>query len=204
MKKSINVRDLVKIALLGAVAYVLMLWRFPLPFMPPFMDFDLSGIPEMVGVFTMGPAAGVYIVLIKMITKTITTGTSSMFTGEVQNIILSCAYILPVWFFYRKQKSKRSALTGMVAGTVTCAVVAIFSNMFLIIPFYAKAYGFSMDIVIQTTQAVNRFIDSEWKFIVMGIVPFNLIKGGVTSAIIYSVYPLLMRIAKSEGSHAVQ
>ena len=204
MKKRIDVRDLVKIALLGAVAFILLSLRFPLPFMPPFMDFDFSGIPEMVGLFTMGPAAGIYIVLIKVITKTLMTGTSSAFTGELQNIIVSCAYILPVWFFYRKEKSKRAALKGMIAGTVVCAIVAVFSNMFIIIPFYAKAYNFSMERIIEMVHAVNRFVDSEWKFIAMGIVPFNLIKGGVTTAVIYSIYTLLMRIAKKEEHHVIQ
>ncbi|MCF1584426.1 hypothetical protein LQF61_06935 [Tetragenococcus koreensis] len=38
-------------AILAIVAYLLMLLRFPLILMPPFMEFGLSGIPEMIGIF---------------------------------------------------------------------------------------------------------------------------------------------------------
>lgn len=201
--KQLNVQKMVKIALLGALANVLLLLRFPLPFMPPFMSFDLSGIPEIIGTFTMGPVAGIYIVLVKILTVLVISGTKSMFTGELQNILLSFAYILPAWFFYKKQKTRKSALIGMLIGTVICTVTAVFTNMFIIIPFYVKMYGLSMDDIIAMTQAVNRFVDSEWKFIVLGIVPFNLIKGSITSVITYSLYPVLMRIAKKEDYHAV-
>ena len=62
-------RKLVMIAIFGALSYVLMLFKFPLPFMPPFMDFDLAGIPELLGTFLLGPVSGIFIVLIKLLIK---------------------------------------------------------------------------------------------------------------------------------------
>ena len=38
----------------GGTLGSLMFFRFPLPFMPPFMDFDFSGLVEIIGGFTMG------------------------------------------------------------------------------------------------------------------------------------------------------
>ena len=202
MKKH-NIRNMVQIAILGTMANVLLLVRFPLPFMPPFMDFDLSGVPEMAGAFLMGPAAGVLVAFIKIVLKLITSGTSSMFTGELQNLIVSSAYVLPAGIIYKRMKTKKGALVGIIVGTLVCTVVAVFSNMYIIIPFYAKAYNLNMEQIIEMTQAVNRFVDSELKFIVLGVVPFNLIKGGVTSMIIHSIYPILMRIIQKESNHAV-
>ena len=46
--KRLTIKQMALIGVLGAMANVLLLLRFPLPFMPPFMDFDLSGIPEIV------------------------------------------------------------------------------------------------------------------------------------------------------------
>lgn len=197
--KSSNVRKIVQVAILGAIANVLLLFRFPLPFMPPFMDFDLSGLPEMVGAFTMGPIAGIAIVTIKILLKLITTGTTSMFTGELQNFMLSCAYIIPAAVIYRRKKTKKAALVGLIVGTIICASLAVFTNMYIIIPFYAKVSGLSMDIIVAMTQKVNKYVDSQWKFVALGIIPFNLIKGSVTTIVIYSTYPLLLRIAKGKG-----
>ena len=200
--KRLNVRSMVQIAILGAVANILLLLRFPLPFMPPFMDFDLSGIPEIIGTFIMGPVAGVMIVIIKILVKLLMTGTTSMFTGELQNLILSCAYIIPAGIIYQKVKTKKAALIGMIAGTLICAVTAVFSNMYIIIPFYTRIYGLSMEQIITMTQAVNKFVDSEWKFVALGVIPFNLIKGGITTVLIYAAYPIMMRIMKQKSRHA--
>lgn len=178
-------RKLVMIAIFGALAYVLMLFKFPLPFMPPFMDFDLAGVPELLGTFLLGPVAGIFIVLIKLLIKLATVGTASMFTGEIQNFILSISFILPASLMYRRSTFKNSALKGMLTGTVVVTFVACLSNVYFIIPFYTKLYGLSMEAIIAMTQAVNPMVDSVWKLVIIGIIPFNLIKYGVTTAIVY-------------------
>ncbi|MGL9749893.1 ECF transporter S component [Enterococcus sp. DIV0170] len=178
-------RKLVMIAIFGALAYVLMLFKFPLPFMPPFMDFDLAGVPELLGTFLLGPVAGIFIVLIKLLIKLATVGTASMFTGEIQNFILSISFILPASLMYRRSTFKNSALKGMLTGTVVVTFVACLSNVYFIIPFYTKLYDLSMEAIIAMTQAVNPMVDSVWKLVIIGIIPFNLIKYGVTTAIVY-------------------
>lgn len=174
-------RKLVMIAIFGALSYVLMLFKFPLPFMPPFMDFDLAGIPELLGTFLLGPVSGIFIVLIKLAT----VGTASMFTGEIQNFILSLSFILPASLIYQRSTNKKTALKGMLAGTALVTFVACLSNVYFIIPFYTKLYGMSMEAIIAMTQAVNPMVDSVWKLVIIGIVPFNLFKYGVTTAIVY-------------------
>lgn len=178
-------RKLVLTAILGAIAYLLMMFKFPLPFMPPFMDFDLAGVPEMIGTFLLGPVSGLLIVLIKLLIKLATVGTTSMFTGEIQNFLLSASFILPSWFFYQRAHTKRQAFLGMLVGTLSAIIVACVSNIYFIIPFYATLYGLSMDAIIAMTQAVNPFVDSVGKLVIIGIVPFNLIKFGVSSSIVY-------------------
>ncbi len=178
-------RKLVMIAIFGALSYVLMLFKFPLPFMPPFMDFDLAGIPELLGTFLLGPVSGIFIVLIKLLIKLATVGTASMFTGEIQNFILSLSFILPASLIYQRSTNKKTALKGMLAGTALVTFVACLSNVYFIIPFYTKLYRMSMEAIIAMTQAVNPMVDSVWKLVIIGIVPFNLFKYGVTTAIVY-------------------
>ena len=62
-----KVRTLAQIAMLGAVATVLMLFEFPIPFIaPPFYEMDFSEVPVLVGAFAMGPVAGIAIEAIKI------------------------------------------------------------------------------------------------------------------------------------------
>lgn len=50
IKSAFTVKNLVLIAMFGALAAVLMLFEFPLPFLAPsFYELDLSEIPVLVG-----------------------------------------------------------------------------------------------------------------------------------------------------------
>ena len=136
MKTKFKTRDLTMIAMMGAICCILLHIDFPLPFLPPFMNFDLAGLVEIIGGFAMGPLQAVCIILVKILLKLATEGTSSAFTGELQNFLLSCAYVLPPVIMYHQKKSKRTAIIGMAISSVFTGIVAIFTNLYIIIPFY--------------------------------------------------------------------
>ena len=60
-----NLKYIVKIGILSAVAAVLMLFELPLWFAPPFYKLDFSEIPILIGSFALGPLAGVIMELLK-------------------------------------------------------------------------------------------------------------------------------------------
>ena len=180
-KKTLKTRDLTVIAMLGAICCVLMHIDFPLPFMPPFMNFDLCGLVELIGGFAMGPLQAFCIILVKILLKLATEGTSSAFTGEVQNVILSCAYVLPPVILYHRNKTKKTAIKGMAIGSVFCSILAIFTNLYIIIPFYMALMGQEMDYFIQMCSEVNPMVQNAVTFVILGVLPFNLIKCGINS-----------------------
>ena len=193
-----STRHMTRIAMLAVLAGILHLrpFRFPLPFMPPIFDYDLSSIPEMIGAFSMGPGAGVIIVLLKNLIKALLEGPSPAITGEIQNVILSSVYLITATSIYRWGRSvRKSALIGMITASFVTAGVAIFTNMYFIIPFYSMAMGFTVDSIVAMTRAVNPYVTSPMMFILLGIIPFNLIKGGLTALFNYFLYPTLMKIA---------
>ena len=51
MNQKLNTKQLTLCGLMGGLSAALMFFRFPLPFMPPFMDFDFSGLVEIIGGF---------------------------------------------------------------------------------------------------------------------------------------------------------
>ena len=59
----IDIRTLVQIGMLSAIAVILMLFEIPLPFAPSFYEIDFSEVPVMIGCFVMGPLAGAAIEL---------------------------------------------------------------------------------------------------------------------------------------------
>ena len=197
--KEKKIRMIALIAIFGALAAVLMVFRFPLPFMPPFLSFDLAGVPELIVAFTFGPLAGILVVVLRILLQLVISGTNSMFTGELQGLMLSLALVLPASIIYQHNKTKKGAIQGMLAGSITNVVVAVFTNMVIIIPFYVALYGMDMDAIISMTQAVNPYIDSTFKLVLLGIIPFNIIKNVATCLVTFVIYkkisPVMHRYA---------
>ena len=185
------------ISIFGALSAVLMYFKFPIPFMPPFMEFDFCGVPEMIGGFALGPIAAVLIIAIKLILKLALMGTTTMFVGELSNFILSCVYVLPAIYIYRRNKSKKGAIYGLVLGTILVSITAIFTNLFIIIPFYGKMLGLQFNVILDMCAAVNPLINSSITLAIFGIIPFNLIKNGVVSIITIILYKKISHLIKN-------
>ena len=142
-----KVKKIAFIALMGAVSAVLMLMRFPIPFMPPFLSFDLSGVMEIMGGLMFGPVEALCIIVVKILLQLVMQGTMSLGTGELQNFLLSSAYVLPAVFIYHRKKTRKSAALGMAVSCCVVAVVAVLTNLYLIIPFYAVSYTHLINLV---------------------------------------------------------
>ncbi|MCI7098186.1 MAG: ECF transporter S component [Lachnospiraceae bacterium] len=188
-KKILSIRDLVQIGMFGALAAVLMLFEFPLPFIAPsFYELDLSEIPVLIGTFSMGPVAGVLIELIKILLKLVLKGTSTAYVGDVANFVIGCFFLLPAGIIYKVKKTKKGAVTGMAAGTLLMAAAGAVMNAYVLLPFYSQFYGMPMEALIAAGTEVNSLITSIPTFVLVAVVPFNLIKGIIVSLITYLVY----------------
>lgn len=190
-------RTLVEVGMLGAIATVLMLFEFPLPFIaPPFYEIDLSEVPVLVGAFALGPAAGATIEFIKILINLLINGTATAFVGEIGNYILGCSFIIPAALIYKKKKSKKNALIGMIAGTITLTVFGCFLNAYVLLPTYAAAFGMPIDAIIGMGTAINPSIDNIMTFVVIAVAPFNIIKGIAVSAVTMLIYKHISPILK--------
>ena len=118
-----NLRNLVQIGMLGAVSVVLMMFEIPLFFAPSFYKIDLSEIPVLIGTFAMGPVAGMFIELIKVVLHMLFKGSSTAGVGDFANFLIGCAMIVPAGLIYQKKKSKKSAVF-----TATANNVLLFTN----------------------------------------------------------------------------
>ena len=194
-----KVRTLAQIAMLGAVATVLMLFEFPLPFIaPPFYELDFSEVPILVGAFAMGPLAGVAIEAIKILLNFVINGTITAGVGEFANFILGCAFLLPASLIYRQKKTKKRAIIGMALGTVIMTVAGCVMNAFVLLPAYGAAFGMPVDAFVQMGTAINKSINSLFTFAVLAVGQFNLIKGILDSVIVMLIYKRIRVILKGD------
>ncbi len=190
---------MVQVGMLAAIAVVLMLFDIPLPFAPSFYQIDLSELPVLVGAFAMGPLAGVLIELVKVLLNLVINGTSTAFVGEFANFIIGCALIVPAALVYQRKKTRKSAIIGMVLGTVIMAGVGGLINAFVLLPAYAAAFGMPIDALVGMGTAVNAAITNLPTFCLFAVVPFNLLKGVVVSVITLLLYKHISRILKGEA-----
>jgi len=198
MNKRMKTRNMVSIAMLAAVAVVLMLFEFPLPFLPPFYKIDASELPVIIGAFAMGPWAGVLIELIKILLNLLLDGTTTACVGEFANFLIGCSYVVPASIMYYRKKSKKNAVIGLVLGTVTCAVVGCLLNAYLLLPAYSKAFHMDIEALIAMGTAANKAIDSMFTFVLFATAPLNILKCSLVSVITMLIYKPISRILKGE------
>ncbi len=198
--KKLNTKKLTQIGMLGAVSVVLMLIEFPLPFLAPgFYKLDLSEVPVLIGCFSMGPLAGAVIELIKILLNLVINGTDTACVGELANFVIGCAFILPAGWIYKWKHSRKGALLGMAAGTLTLTVLGCFINAYVMLPTYAAAFHLPIDQLVAMGTAVNASIDNLFTFVVFAVAPFNFIKGVLVSTIVFCIYKKISPILKIGG-----
>lgn len=190
-RKPLSVRSLTKIALLSAVAGVLMLFEIPLWFAPNFYQLDLSELAVMIGALSMGPLAGMFIELIKILLNFVMNGTITGGVGEAANFIIGCSFVLPATWLYQRKKDKKGMLFGFAAGIVGLVIVGAIANYFVLLPVYAAVFGQPLEAFIAMGHVLNPLIVDLPTFTLYAVVPFNLLKGVVVSVLTYFLYPKL-------------
>ena len=187
---------LATVAVLAAIAAVLFLIEIPLV---AFYKLDFSNLPVLLGTFAMGPLAGTLILLLKALLGLLHS--SSLGVGELADFLMGLAMLLPAGLIYRAGHSRKSALLGMLAGTVCATVAGMLANLFLLIPFYGAAYGMPVEAIVGMGQAVLPFVDTVGKFVLCITGPFNLLKFGLISLVAFLVYKPLSPLLHGSLAH---
>ncbi len=193
-KSGMNVRKMVFIALLGALSAVLMSLNFKLPFMPPFLKFDVADFPALFAGFYLGPVAGIFVIIIKVALELLLTGTGTAFVGEFTNLMTSLAFILPASLIYKFSKTKKGALISLIVSTAFVSIVSVLLNLFISLPMYVNLYHMSMDEIIDMCRSVMPLIKDKFTLLMFGVLPFNIIKYGATSIATFLIYKRLGKL----------
>ena len=99
----------------------------------------------------------------------------TMFVGEFANFLIGIAFVVPAAIIYQRKKTKKSAMIGLVIGTVFMVLVGAVLNAYVLIPAFAKAFQMPIETIVEMGTMVNPGIQSLWDLILL-VVPFNLLK----------------------------
>ena len=188
-KPFLTTYKLVLIAILAAMAIVLYMPALQIPIVA-FYKLDFSNFVILLGGFARGPVEALIILVLKTIVSLLWS--SSMGIGELADLIMGAALILPASVLYHRHKTRKTAIIGMVIGTVCMVILAVIANKWIMLPFYMKA--FNMDIGGILKYANVDGVDSELKLLLLITAPYNLLKGVVLSVLTALIYKPLSPI----------
>lgn len=175
-------KKLVITSMLTALAVITLMVPFlRTPLLPaaPFLEYDAMDVPIMIGALMLGPGAGVAITVVASIIQGITVSGASGIYGIIQHIIATSAFVSVTAIVYSKNKDKKfGLLAALVLGTLAMAAIMVPANL-IVTPLFM---GTPRSAVVA--------------MIIPIIIPFNLLKAGINSVIVYILYPTIRKIAK--------
>ncbi|MEG1993461.1 MAG: ECF transporter S component [Oscillospiraceae bacterium] len=192
----VSTQKIVILGLFAAISTLLMYVETPLPFMPPFLKLDVSGVPILIAAFLFGPWEAITVTLLKDLVHLLSTQTGGV--GELADFLILASFSVVVAYVYRNNKTKKGAGVSLLFGAITIAIMGGITNKFLLIPFYSKVMP--IDAIVSACNKINPMIDSINGYIFFGAIPFNIIKGVVISFITLLVYKKLSVYIKSRIS----
>lgn len=192
-------RKVAMIGMFSAIAMILMLFEFPLPFAPFFYELDFSELPILVGTFAFGPAAGVMMEFVKILLKLLFKGTTTAFVGDLANFAVGCSFIIPASVVYAFRKSKKNAVIACIVGTLCMTVFGTAFNAVYLLPAFSKLYGWPLESLLAMGVEANSLVKegSIVSFVICCVAPLNLIKGASVSLLTLLIYKPLSPIIKT-------
>lgn len=193
MRADSKTRQITYVAMFSAISAVLMYLEFPLPFMPPFLKVDLSGIPVLLAAFMLGPVQAILITLIKDFVHLLSTQTGGV--GELADFLMLSSMAVAAHFVYLKTKTKKGAMLACAAGSTAATAMAVLANYFLLIPFYSKLMP--LEAIIAACAAVNPAVNSIGMYVLVGVIPFNIVKCLILSFVTMLSYKKLAHLIRA-------
>lgn len=182
------------IAVCSAIATILHLLDFPLPFLAPgFYKLDFSELPVMLCGFYLGPSAAVLCEAIKILLKLLLASTSTAFVGDFANFAVGCSLVLPATIIYHIRKTRGSAWIGLAVGTLVLTIFGSAFNGIYLLPKFAELYGIPLESIIGMGRNINGGINSVTTFVLLAVAPLNLIKGIAVSTLTLLLYKRIVR-----------
>lgn len=190
-KKKTDVKKLVILAMLAAIAFVVM-YVSKLVFAPfallGFLTVDLKDVIIAIAGFIYGPLAACAVSVVVSAVEMITISATG-YIGFIMNVLSTCSFVCVASAFYARRRTVASAVIGLAVGAVLMTGVMLLWN-YLITPLYME---------VTREQVVGLLLPI--------FLPFNLVKAAMNAALTMLLYKPLVSalraarlLPKTEGS----
>lgn len=193
IKKHFSAGNIAVMGILSAISFILYMFvKFPLPFFPSFLDMQISDLPALLGGFALGPIEGSLIIIVKCCLKMPFSSTGCI--GELGDIAIGVANVLPAALIYRFFKNRKGAILGMLAGMISAVAVGLLMNWLVLIPFYADKFGMAVVVGMMTDLYPNVTEATIYNYYLpLAVLPFNVLRCLVCAVITYFTYKPLSK-----------
>lgn len=169
-------KKLAVMAVLVAVSVVLVyLVHFPLFPAAAYLEYDPADIPILIGAFLYGPVAGLILTAAASAIQAFTVSAQNHVYGLIMHILATGTLTTVSSLIYRRRKTRRAAVIGLLCGTAAMGLIMLPANHFLTPLFMGVPTG-----------AVDALL-------LPAILPFNLIKAGANSLLTFLLYKSVSR-----------
>lgn len=177
-----DTRYSVKVALLGALGFLLMYLEFPLPFMPSFLKFDFGDVPALIAGFAFGPLAGILAEAIKCALFLFSGRSEAGIIGVSANFVTGASLVVAAALVYQRVHTLKGAILALFVGTIVMTATITVADIYIFLPLW------------------NVPVEQILPMAISAIIPFNLIKGVLSSTATFLLYK---RVSAWLGSVAV-
>ena len=199
-KYNFGTKQMVRVAIFGALSGIFYIFiKFPVPFMPAFLEFHFDEVPAFIASFAYGPVVGLLVLVVKTLIKL--PFTSTLGVGELTDLLFSAAFILPAAIVYKKNRSFKGVFIGLAIGTVFQLIISVVGNIYISIPFYLKVMEFPEASILKMCQTANpKITNIGWSYGLLAVLPFNAIKDAAVILLTLFTYKSVHRfIDKLQG-----
>ena len=179
MKKKMNVKTMVLLAMLAAIAFLLVaLIRIPVVM---FLSYEPKDVVIAIGGFLLGPMASFVISVVVSFLEMVTISSTGPI-GAVMNLLSTCSFACTAAVIYKRKRTLGGAVIGLLSGSVVMVGVMLLWN-YLITPLYMTGTSRS-DIAAM---------------LIPVFLPFNALKAGFNTALTLLLYKPLVSALRKTG-----
>ena len=172
-----NTKTVTLVGILAAMSAIL--YMFPtFPILPAFswLEIDFADVPALIVSALVHPAVGAVVVLIRNLIHLPMSSTGMV--GELSNFLISASFVFCAGAFFRifsrgKALSFKKIACAMPLAVIVQVIAAVLCNKYIMLRVFPIPSGAT-------------------EYILMGVVPFNLIKTVISSILFLIVFKMLI------------
>lgn len=177
-----SIIQMTQLAVLAAISVVLVAFvRIPLIPAAPFLVYDMADAPILIAALLFGPGPALLVLFVVSVVQSVFFGGNG-WVGLVMHLFASGALIFLTGEFYKRKHRFLDAIIGMVLGTLAMTALMVPMNYIFTVHFFGMPKA-----------AVDAIM-------LPAIVPFNLLKASLNSAIAVVLFKSLQPfVQKNRG-----